>query len=187
MSLTARDVALAICRYNGGLWTAFQSLAALNTCGVVGWEADLLVIRPSGWIYEVEIKLTASDFRADLRKMLKHRCLADGQVIDRFGRLQQNYVRRFYYGVPASLREKIEPDLPEHAGLIEVEDVETQWRGREVRIVRPAPLLPALKAEAAQRERLLLSVYHRCWKDHNRREACALLPGKEEEKSETPD
>lgn len=33
-----------------------------------GREIDLAIVRPSGWLVEVEIKITASDIKADLRK-----------------------------------------------------------------------------------------------------------------------
>ena len=50
--------------------------------GTVGWEADLLIVRPSGWAEEVEVKISKSDFLADMRKKpMKHRTLVKGKPV----------------------------------------------------------------------------------------------------------
>jgi hypothetical protein len=47
--------------------------------GLVGWEADLVLIRPSGWAEEFEVKISAADFKAEFRdKAGKHRRLVEG-------------------------------------------------------------------------------------------------------------
>ena len=39
-------------------------------------EADLLIVRRSGYVEEFEIKITTSDFRADTKKYMKHQAFA---------------------------------------------------------------------------------------------------------------
>src|SRR5688500_4528407 len=36
--------------------------------GLFGWESDLISVTKAGFIYEFEIKITRSDFRADAKK-----------------------------------------------------------------------------------------------------------------------
>lgn len=58
---------------------SYSDLQIIPRCCLPGWEADLLVIRPSGWVEEVEIKISASDFRAEWKaKAEKHEALREG-------------------------------------------------------------------------------------------------------------
>lgn len=73
-------------------------------------EYDLLAIRRSGFVDEIEIKLSASDFAADFKKMgrhgiSKHKLIAEGGATC-------NY---FAFLVPEELESKIK--VPDHAGL----------------------------------------------------------------------
>lgn len=59
-------------------WNLMKS-QVIPRCCLTGWEADLLVIRPSGWAEEVEIKISKSDFRAEwTKKAEKHEDLRLG-------------------------------------------------------------------------------------------------------------
>lgn len=58
-------------------WTKNTVLANYST-GLAGWESDLLVVRPSRWAIEIEIKVTKSDFRADFKKGRRHEYLERG-------------------------------------------------------------------------------------------------------------
>ena len=83
-------------------------------------EMDLLCVRKSGYIDEVEIKISKADFAADFRKRvqlktkdytwpriyrLKHEAMQEGLL----------KCNRFSFLVPESLVDKIE--VPEYAGL----------------------------------------------------------------------
>ncbi len=93
-----------------------------------GCELDLLCLKKSGYIEEVEIKISIADFKADFNKTVgvkkrpetdnhrfpyhvkietrgKHDALIDGQLI-------QNY---FSFLIPHEMRDKIE--VPGYAGL----------------------------------------------------------------------
>ena len=74
-------------------------------------EADLLVLSPSGWCTEVEIKITGSDIKADLGKRTFARSRYDGWL-SHWGPL----IRYVYFAVPFNLVEH--PDIPKHAGLL---------------------------------------------------------------------
>lgn len=69
-------------------------------------ECDLFLIKKSGFAVEVEIKISKSDFMADLRKPHGH---VDGH----------NRIVEFYYAMPKSLLDKIKDLIPKNAGIIE--------------------------------------------------------------------
>lgn len=71
------------------------------------YEADLVVVRQSGWACEVEIKTSAADIKADARKRKWRR-----------GPWPCKYFREFWFAVPEKLAEH--PAIPPHAGIISV-------------------------------------------------------------------
>ena len=80
----------------------------LNNLYVFGWESDLLFLSKSGVWTEIEIKVSRSDFLADLKKVEKHSILAD----------KQNHMKpnRFFYAVPEGL--VLQEEVPDYAGLL---------------------------------------------------------------------
>ena len=75
---------------------------------IPGRELDLLVIRKSGYAFEVEIKVSASDIRADLDKRHQHR---------------HDKLKELWFAVPPDLA--THPDIPTRAGVISVSAVPT--------------------------------------------------------------
>lgn len=66
-------------------------------------EADLLVLTPSNWCSEVEIKVSSSDIKKDLEKKHKH--------------LEKNIIN-LWFAVPEFLDSDI--NIPKHAGILSV-------------------------------------------------------------------
>lgn len=93
--------------------------------GLLEWEADLAVVTTSGWLYEVEIKTTATDWHKDREKW-------KWDVMDKPGVLSP---RRFYYAAPLELAKRWEEfKIPDYAGVI---GIATDARGRvDTEIVR---------------------------------------------------
>jgi hypothetical protein len=92
--------------------------------GLIPWEADLMVLQKNGYLHEVEIKVSMSDWRADAHK--------SKWDLPEFA----NKIRRFWYAVPRALANRHqELVLPDFAGVIEV----SQEDGRSmVKIIREA-------------------------------------------------
>ena len=67
-------------------------------------ECDLLVVRPTGYMVEVEIKRSRADIKKDGEKRHGH--------VDRHGRIKE-----LYFAIPESL-EKHKDLIPERAGII---------------------------------------------------------------------
>ena len=85
----------------------------LHNLYVFGWESDLLFLSKSGIWTELEIKVSRSDFLADLKyKTEKHSILADKE-----NRMKPN---RFYYAVPEGL--VLQDEVPDYAGLLWILD-----------------------------------------------------------------
>jgi hypothetical protein len=57
---------------------SYDHLYQLTNSYVFGWESDYFgVTKGTGYIYEIEVKISVSDFRADFKnKTFKHRCLS---------------------------------------------------------------------------------------------------------------
>ena len=86
-------------------------------------EMDIFCLRPSGYVDEIEIKLSASDFKADFKKKVH---VKDGKHLSGWDKhkqilkhdaLQQGLNRCNYFSflIPEELIDKCE--IPDHAGL----------------------------------------------------------------------
>lgn len=94
----------------------------LNNLYVYNWESDFLAITNSWYAYEVEVKISVSDFKNDFKKSKKHMFLSSGK--DKY---IPNY---FYYAVPDGMISPV--DVPVYAGLICI-------KGKDMYIQKAAP------------------------------------------------
>ena len=172
--MKCEDIQRALVGYGTNcLWSPQKTLSAMNTTGVVGWEADALIVHPSDWIWEVEIKVSASDFRREFKeksKTLKHKALVEGRFAGAWanwggGRGRDNMVRKFFFAMPVTVYEKVKDEIPAYAGVILLDEkkVDSFQRLRPW-IERRAKDLTAQKAKPEDRQRLLESVYYRSWR-----------------------
>lgn len=72
--------------------------------GLINHEADVLVLRPSGWIEEVEIKVSKSDIKRDLQKN------------DGGGHRHSQLIHKLWFAVPVHLADT--PEIPADAGIL---------------------------------------------------------------------
>lgn len=72
-------------------------------------EADMVILSPSNWGTEVEIKVTAADIKADLKKRHGHK---------------EEMIRDVWFAVPEELSE--DPNIPSYAGILSVK----KWKTR---------------------------------------------------------
>ena len=75
-------------------------------------EIDLLVVTQNRYAWEIEIKISVADLKADLKK--KH-CHGSSKI------------KRLYFAVPCSLKEKAIELIPNDAGLFIVDETENRW------------------------------------------------------------
>lgn len=99
--MKAEDIEYAVANYYG--WR--QNIIVPNVSwGMPGlrYEVDMFILRPSGYAVEVEIKISLSDIKADLKKAHQH---------------DSNYFRELYFAMPQELIEKAIEFIPERAGI----------------------------------------------------------------------
>ena len=84
--------------------------------GFLNHEADLLVMTKAGYLYEVEIKISISDLKADAKKRHCH---------------ESNKIKYLYFAIPKHMLEKGLPHIPERAGILVVG--EKSWKVTEHR------------------------------------------------------
>ncbi len=115
--MTAQDVEIAVAKH----FNYRTNVIVPNVYWGLGlrYEADLVVLRPSNWAIEVEIKVSASDIKADLRKAHQH----DSRLF-----------KELYFAVPEELKNN--PFIPDHAGILSASKI-SMGRCR-VEIVRAA-------------------------------------------------
>lgn len=137
-------------------------------------ETDYLVVGRKDFIYDIEVKVSKSDFKKDSQKISKHEILSEGKYTLTKGKAVRSpetgrYVQhkkgekvpadhspnRFYYAVPKGLI-KVE-DIPDYAGLIEI-DLNTL----ELVKTKEAKLLTRKLNRALTNEILVMKFYHRC-------------------------
>lgn len=113
MPLTAEDIEIAVVRH----YDVRATLVVPNASWGAGvHECDLLILTTSGYLTEIEIKVTKADLVADLKKEHAHR---------------SNKIKKLFYAFPASVidRPGVKEVVPAHAGIISV-DMERWSDGR---------------------------------------------------------
>lgn len=105
------------------MWHALAELqhrlAVPNTRGLFNYEADCATVTKADFVHEWEIKLTVADFKADFKnKPHKHRVFAERAIAP----LTSNQPNYFWFVIPHTIVDQIEPLVPEYAGLLVVTD-----------------------------------------------------------------
>jgi hypothetical protein len=100
--LTACDIEIAVAAH----FNARMHLIVPNVSWGLGLrhEADMLIVSKSGYCDEIEIKVTASDIKADLGKRYDH--------------WEDPRIARVWFAVPAALKDC--PHIPQRAGILSV-------------------------------------------------------------------
>lgn len=102
--------------------------------GLMRWEADLCVVTKAGRLWEIEIKVSASDWKIDAEKD-KWRFLKDGPA------MMPSYAfpSRFYYAAPLPLAERFQEfGTPDFAGVVGVNRAECgDLRAKIIREPKP--------------------------------------------------
>jgi hypothetical protein len=115
-------------------------------------EFDLLCIRRSGFMDEVEIKRTMSDFRADFKKTSRHHLNKHQQLAQ--GNTPANY---FWFLMTEELADKVKDEIPDHCGVY------IKQRSF-VRELKKAPRLHKNKVSQTTRIHLGEKMMHRYWR-----------------------
>lgn len=107
--------------------------------GLLRHEADILVVRKSGYCIEVEIKVSKSDLKKDSGKRHGHKDWL-------------NRIKELYFAVPAALHDAAEEHAPVHAGIILIDEEGSARIQRTAKVDRTAR--PLTEKEMMQVARL---------------------------------
>ena len=131
------------------------------------WEADILELTKSDYLYEYEIKVSRADFKNDSKKKRRY---WSGSEVTKYSELHNgNRVNNFSYIVPEGL---IKPEeVPEFAGLIYAKESTIRYFSHErgyydkpvvfFSTIKPAPRLSKEKATDKRKMKLFESCYYR--------------------------
>lgn len=115
------------------------------------WESDLLYVSKDGYLTEYEIKLSHSDFVADMKKKKKHTRL-NGTV---------DCPKYFYYVCPENIIALSE--IPQYAGLIYVTPKQGYYKYHNVGVIKDAPILVSDKIDQERMELLYRKILYKYW------------------------
>lgn len=110
-SITSKDIVSAL----SNLFINHKYV--INNAYIFDWESDFFSVSESGYVYEVEIKVTRGDFKDDFNKTSKHTLL---ESVDPEINLKRP--NKFFYAAPKGLLNTIE--IPKYAGLIEIDSLD---------------------------------------------------------------
>ena len=121
--MNAQDIEIAL----AGWYDYRQNVIVPNVgSGVVYHECDMLVLTPSGYLTEIEIKVTKADLKADFKKKHGHRTTSN--------------VKQFFYCYPALMKD-CDKLIPASAGIIHIDEVVPYYlsdsTGNKIKILRP--------------------------------------------------
>ena len=138
-SLNASDISKILARHDG-LFNWFKNFVVVPNLShsLLTWEADLVACTKSGYLSEVEIKVSASDWKNDHLKS-KWRPTRDG------GRpLGWRLIKNFYYAAPVKLAKRYQEfEIPDYAGIIAVSRTDHgSYIADSLEFLRPAKAIP---------------------------------------------
>ncbi|MFH0806055.1 MAG: MmcB family DNA repair protein [Patescibacteria group bacterium] len=148
MKLHAGHIELALANYFN-----FQTHLIVPNVSY-GWglnyEADLVIITPSRYAWEIEIKTSIADLKADLKKKHQH---------------DSNKFKALYFAVPRDLKEKALELIPERAGLFVILEPrkENKWFPAVMLIKSPKINMKADKITDKELEKLYKLAAMRIW------------------------
>lgn len=150
-------------------WMIYNSFAMSRD-----FESDFLAITKAGYLHEVEIKISRSDFQADFKKsstrsvfnkeikawerqsQSKHELIEQGKL--------SNY---FWFCVPTGLITADE--VPDYAGLLYFEDHPKYGFVRDLITVKKAPKIHKNKAPEYVEKKILQAMYYRSWEEFKKK------------------
>lgn len=124
---------------------------AIPSCTTFGWEMDVAVITPANYLYEIEIKRTLSDWKADEAKAK--------------WKMSRHQVVRFYYAIPPHLLEKKPSFVSDDTGIIflQKKDNENQAFRVYASIHKQAKRIGNTKISSERLQYMMNVFYHRYW------------------------
>jgi hypothetical protein len=144
----------AAVRYQSGVWT--QPWDDGSTVPMYSdYRADFMMVTGAGYATEIEVKVSLSDWRVDLKKPKWQAMPA--------------WVTRFVYAVPEALG--VPEWVPSQAGVWHIKPSNNDWAGLQIAVVRAPKRIGAQKVPDDVMSKWMKNFYYRYWdmrrhKDH---------------------
>lgn len=145
MKVTAQEIELAVAKRLDNRKNIFT---ARIQKGLDFHEMDLVMLRPTGYATEFEIKITKSDLMKDKKKEHGHK---------------SDRIKEFFYAIPRELISVVISKFPKECGIIGVTRMPDFSLSAEV-IREATPNPNARKWTEEERLKLLRLAYMRVWK-----------------------
>lgn len=152
----------------------YELVATNLYLGWCGGEMDIFGLRKSGFVDEVEIKLSASDFKADFKKTIivreEHEShYPDGSSFRRpMDKLKHEALKAgehscnyFSFYLPIELVDKCE--IPDHAGLYVFDATIGRWDSSKIKEIKKPPRLHSRKISAHNKYHTARKMHYRYW------------------------
>ena len=152
-NLTEKKIQKALWNYYDGI----QHQIVVPNIHLHYSEADLITVMKSGYMNEIEIKISKADFKNDFKKQ-KHTMmenLVQGKILNRATLYSANY---FWFAIPKALHPKINFPIPDHYGLIVIDEPLAF-----ISIIKRAKLLHREKITQKQLHRIGRSLMYKYW------------------------
>ena len=118
-------------------------------------EADLITVQASGYVNEIEIKLTHADFKRDFKKR-KHHYMVEASLT----KTRLHTPNYFWFCIPRDLLSKIHFDfVPEDYGMILVNE-----NGQRPEIHKRAKIMHRNKVTEKQIRQIARSLMFKMWR-----------------------
>lgn len=102
--LTTNDMELALAMSKSSPCNFVKNQVVSIRCSdLFGHETDFISVNKSGYVTEVEIKISKSDFNNDFHKKHYH---------------ESGYIKYFYYAVPYYMKNYVMEHVPENVGIL---------------------------------------------------------------------
>ena len=155
--ISVLDIQAAVYRY---FYQKNHQVNAANIYYHKRWESDFLSMSKAGYLHEVEIKLTKSDYKADFKKKRKTYGGKEGK--SKHAQIESGaLVSYFWFAMPEGLVELEE--VPEYAGVIYVRKSKGLLT---LHPARPAPKLNKNPIGAEGIRRILQKTTWKFWDMH---------------------
>ena len=116
-----------------------RPLCITNYSFTTGYEGDVVMVTPSGTVYEYEVKTSRADFKKDFTKVGKHMSLKKDKHVLTPRMVGHTYPKApnyfFYACIPGLIKKE---EIPSYAGLVYV-------HADSVEVIKQAPKLHSYK------------------------------------------
>lgn len=124
--------------YAGARWLQFEKNCALVLCERTPryghGQPDLIGVTPGRSLYEIEIKRSVADFRANHRKRhILNRTHSEEEIVNK---TLKRAPKLFWFLVPEHLAEKVKDEVPDYAGLLMLKE------SHDITVIKKSPTNP---------------------------------------------